>query len=52
MRIPALILALCANALLIACASREEPAQQLIVSAETAINEPRDGGRRISGCHL
>jgi len=48
MRIPALILALCANALLIACASREEPAQQLIVSAETAINESRADAQKFT----
>jgi hypothetical protein len=41
MRIPALILALSANAFMMACASQEEPAQQIITSAEAAINESR-----------
>jgi len=42
MRIPALILALCASALLATgCARNEEPAKQAVVSAETALNQVR-----------
>jgi hypothetical protein len=48
MRIPALILALSANALLIACANHQEPAEKLIVSAETAINEYRADGAKYT----
>ena len=41
MRMPALILALSANAFLLACANNEDPARSLIQSAETAIAETR-----------
>jgi hypothetical protein len=48
MRIPALILALSANAFLIACANNEEPAQSLINSAETAIAETRPDAEKYA----
>jgi hypothetical protein len=48
MRIPALILALSANAMLLACASREEPARQVITSAETAINDTRPDAEKYA----
>jgi hypothetical protein len=48
MRIPALILALSANVLMIACASREVPAQQVITSAESAINETRPDAEKFA----
>lgn len=41
MRIPALILALSANALLIACADREVPAQKLLATADQVMNDNR-----------
>lgn len=48
MRIPALILALSANALLMACADREVPAQQILTSAEAAINESRPDAEKYA----
>ena len=42
MRIPALLLALCASVLVaVGCARDEEPARQAVASAETALNEVR-----------
>lgn len=52
MRTPLLILALVAGSLLSACASREEPARQVITSAEAAIEESRTEAQQYAPEHL